>query len=210
LNTSPSPSLKRYRALDRIRNTENHKRDNPKFERKRDYKNIMRIKNIGRLALFKWSVISALVFFVFPVIIALTYQLFTKQSISVTTFYNNLRNDLKGNEIFVIVQIFVILLGIWVFGGIASWLIIKKKRNRFFISWLTIFSLWILLFFSSAITAGINDFSKYRQNGFMSELTGWLAYGLTLYIVLGAVHGLIFGHFLGREILKIGLKENAL
>lgn len=170
----------------------------------------MRIKNIGRLALFKWSVISILAFFGFPAIIAIAYQIFSEQSISITTFYNNLKNDLKGNEIFVIIQILVILLGIWVFGGLASWLIIKKKRNRFFISWLTIFSLWVLLFFSSAITAGINDFSKYGENGFMSELTSWLAYGLSLYILLGAVHGLIFGHFLGREITKIGLKENAL
>ncbi len=164
----------------------------------------MSIKNIGRIALFKWSIISVLVFFALPVIIVLTYQIFTDESISVTTFYKNLKSDLKGNEIFVIIQIFVILLGIWVFGGIASWLIIKKKRNRFFISWLTIFSLWILLFFSSAITAGISDLSKYGQNGFMSELIGWLAYGLSLYIVLGAVHGLLFGHFLGREIFKAG------
>lgn len=170
----------------------------------------MSIKSIGRIALFKWSVISVMVFFILPAIIALTYQIFTDESISVTPFYKNLKNDLRGNEIFVVVQILIILLGIWGFGGIASWLIIKKKRNRFFISWLTIFSLWILLFFSSAITTGISDFSKYGQNGFISELTGWLAYGLSLYIVLGAVHGLVFGHFLGREIFKVGLKENGL
>jgi hypothetical protein len=170
----------------------------------------MPIKNIGRLALFKWSIISVFVFFVLPGIIALTYQIFTDQSISVTTFYKNLKHDLKGNEIFVIVQIFVILLGIWVFGGIASYLIIKKKRNRFFISWLTIFSLWILLLFSSALTAGITDLLKYGQDGFMSGLVAWIAYGLSLYIVLGTVHGLLFGHFLGREICKIGQKGNAL
>ena len=61
-----------------------------------------------------------------------------------------------------------------------------------------------------ALTDGIIHFLKYKQNEFTSELTGWLAYGLSLYILLGAMHGLIIGNFLGREIFKSGIKNNAL
>jgi hypothetical protein len=41
----------------------------------------------------------------------------------------------------------------------------------------------------------------------MSELIGWLAYGLSLYTVLGAIHGLVFGHFLGREMLFVHYQQ---
>lgn len=170
----------------------------------------MTINGIGRSKLFKYSIISVAVFFAFPIIIGLFYQIFTNEPISVNIFFENLKHDLKGNEFFVLTQIIVILFGIWIFGGIAGRLIIGQKRNKFFIGWLTIFLLWILLFFSCTLTDGITHFSKYKQNGFISELTGWLGYGLSLYILLGAVHGLIIGNFLGREIFKNGLKNEAL
>lgn len=170
----------------------------------------MTTKNIGRITLLKYSLISVAIFFAIPVIFVLIYHIFSNEPVKVATFFDNLKSDLKGNELFVLIQIIVILLGTWTFGPIAGRLIITRKRNSFFIGWLTIFLLWILLFFSCVLTDGVTYFLKYGENDFLFELIGWVGYGLSLYIVLGAVHGLIFGYFLGNEIHKKGRKSNAL
>ena len=170
----------------------------------------MTIKNIGRLTLLKYSLISVALFFAIPIIIVLVYQIFSNDPVKVTTFFDNLKSDLKGNELFVLIQIVVILIGIWTFGALAGRLIIIQKRNKFFIGWLTIFFLWILLFLSCVLTDCVTDYSKYSENDFLSVLIGWLVYGLSLYVILGAVHGLIIGYFLGNEIYKHGHKSNAL
>ena len=72
-----------------------------------------------------------------PAIIGLSYQLFTDESLSVETFYDNLLSDLNGNEFFVIVQALVLLISIWFIGGLTGRLIIDKDYPNKVISFFT-------------------------------------------------------------------------
>ena len=112
--------------------------------------------------------------------------------------------DIVGNEIFLLIQIVVLLFGIWSFGGLSGRLIIDKGKSKFKVSVLTIFMLWVLLFVSSALTVAIENTITWGIKGFGSAVTGWLIYGLFLFLILGMVHGLTFGYFMGREIKRKG------
>ena len=169
----------------------------------------MTIKKIGRLTLFKYCIISVIAFLAIPIFLVLLYDIFSNEHLSISVFLNNLNKDFKVNELFVFIQVLIVLVGIWIFGGIAGQLIIIEKRGKFLIGSVTIFKLWMLLFISSALTGGLLNSSKYGQ-GFSTALADWFIYGLLLYIFLGAVHGLLIGFFLGREIFNKGQKINAL
>ena len=113
--------------------------------------------------------------------------------------------DADGNSIFLLIQIIVVLIAIWFFGGIAGQLIIDKEKSKFKVSVLTIFMLWILLFISSTLSAAIENTINWGAKGFGSAVTGWLIYGLFLFLILGTIHGLSIGYFMGKEIERKGL-----
>ena len=115
--------------------------------------------------------------------------------------------DVGGNEIFLLIQLAVILLGIWFIGGISGQLIIDKGKSKFKVSVLTIFMLWILLFVSSTFSAAIENTMTWGIKGFGSAVSGWLIYGLFLFLILGIIHGLTMGYFMGREIYRKGQNE---
>ena len=118
--------------------------------------------------------------------------------------------EADGNEIFLLIQIIVVLIAIWFLGGISGQLIIDKEKSKFKVSVLTIFMLWILLFISSTLSTAIENTITWGTKGFGSTVTGWLIYGLFLFLILGITHGLTMGYFLGKEIERKGfeLKKN--
>jgi len=163
-------------------------------------------KKIGRMTLLKYCFFSVAIVLTIPIVIGLTYQIFTDEPISVVTFYKNMFRDADGNEIFLLIQIVVVLTGVWLFGGAAGRLIIDKEKSKFRVGVLTIFMLWVLLFISSTLSAGIENAITWGARGFGSAVTEWLIYGLFLFLILGLIHGLTMGYFMGREIKRKGQK----
>jgi hypothetical protein len=164
-------------------------------------------KKIGRIILLKYCFFSVAIILLFPVLIGLFYQSFTDEPISILTFFKNMFKDVSGNEIFLLIQVAVSLLGIWFVGGISGQLIIDKGKSKFKVSVLTIFMLWILLFASSTFSAAIENTMTWGIEGFGSAVSGWLIYGLFLFLILGIIHGLTMGYFMGREIYRKGQNE---
>lgn len=164
-------------------------------------------KKIGQTTLLKYCFISIAIILAIPVVIGLYYQVFTDEPRSVITFIKNMFKDIKGNEVFLLIQVIVMLTGIWFFGGIAGKLIIDKGKPKLKVSVLTIFMLWILLFISSTLTAAIENTITWGTKGFSSAVTGWIMYGLFLFILFGIIHGLTLGYFMGKEIDKKGLVQ---
>ena len=163
-------------------------------------------KKIGRITLLKYCFFSVAIALTIPVIIGLSYQIFTNEPISIVTFFKNMFKDADGNSIFLLIQIIVVLIAIWFFGGIAGQLIIDKEKSKFKVSVLTIFMLWILLFISSTLCAAIENTINWGAKGFGSAVTGWLIYGLFLFLILGTIHGLSIGYFMGKEIERKGFE----
>lgn len=159
-------------------------------------------KKIGRLTLLKYCFITLAVILTIPAIIGLSYQLFTDESLSVETFYDNLLSDLNGNEFFVIVQALVLLISIWFIGGLTGRLIIDKDYPNKVISFFTFFTLWIALFISCAVTGGLIRSVNWGIDGFGSSIIGWLAYGLFPFLIAGIISGFTIGLLFGNELKK--------
>ena len=154
--------------------------------------------------MLKYCFFSVAIVLIIPIIIGLSYQLFTDEPKSVLTFYKNSFNDIAGNEIFISVQVIILLIGIWIFGGISGRLIINKEKSRFRVSVMTILLLWILIFISSTLSAAIENTITWGIEGFGSAIKGWLIYGLFPFLILGIIHGLTMGYFFGREVNRKG------
>lgn len=146
------------------------------------------------MTLLKYCFFSVAIVLAIPVIIGLAYQIFTDEPINVVTFFKNVLNNADGNEIFLLIQIAVVLIGIWLFGGIAGRLIIDKEQSKFKVGSLTFFMLWVLLLTSSTLTAAIENTITWGEKGFGSAITGWLVYGLFLFLILGIIHGTTMGY----------------
>ena len=164
-------------------------------------------KKIGRITLLKYSFFSVAIALAIPLLIGLFYQVFKDEPINLLTFFQNSFKDIVGNEIFLLIQVIVILIGIWLFGGIAGQLIIEQEKSKFKVSVLTIFMLWVLLLIRSTFSTAIENTITSGTNGFGSAITNWLIYGLVLFLILGIIHGLTIGYFMGREIKSKGQKE---
>lgn len=164
-------------------------------------------KNIGRITLLKYCFFSVAIIFVIPVIIGLSLQLFTGEPKSVLIFYKNLFKEVVENGLFILIQVIVSLIGIWLFGGLSGRLIIDKEKYKFKISVLTIFFLWILIFISSTLSSAIENTITWGIEGFGSAVRGWLIYGLFPFLILGVIHGLTVGYFIGREVKIKGGKN---
>jgi hypothetical protein len=160
-------------------------------------------RQIGRITVFKICSLSVLVIFLLPIVIGLIASI-GDSAISISYFYKNLFGDAFNNIPFLIIQLTVVLIGIWFFGSIAGEFIIIRNKNKFKIGFFTILSLWGLLFLSSTLTAGIQNSIDYGTSGFFSAVTSWLIYGFFLYLFLGCVHALTIGYLIGKKIFTIG------
>ena len=170
----------------------------------------MTVKSIGRLTLLKYCLISV---FAILTIFMLTFLTFGDPKTTTVTLDNavsTLLTDLIDNFLFVCIQTVLLLIQILIIGGLIGELIIKKGKNKFLIGGLTLLTMWLLLFLTCAVTAGIMNSIKYGRQGFESSFLSWTVYGLIPFFVFGLVHGLTTGFFLGRAIKKKGEKLNAL
>ena len=110
----------------------------------------------------------------------------------------NVANDLLSNSIFILIQILVVGSYIFLIGN--KYLKLIATRNRFWTNFLTIFSIYILLLISCAVTDGIKNSMQYGMLGFESAISGWLIYGGLLLIGLGLLNGLVVAPFMGKRI----------
>ena len=164
-------------------------------------------KKIGRIALLKYCLFSVAIVLAVPVVIGLIYGVFTDEPVSFLIFFENMFNDAVGDGIFLVLPVVVILMGIWFMGGISGRLIIDKEKSKFKVSILTFFVLWVLLFISLTLSDAIENSIIWGAKGFGSAVTGWLIYGLFLFLILGIIHGLTMGYFMGREIKRKGQSQ---
>ncbi len=157
-------------------------------------------EKIGRKILLKYCLISVAIIVVFPIIIVLFNQLFGDKSMSAFTFFKNVFLSVEENELLIVIQVVVLFIGIWFFGGLAGRQIIDKKKSKFDHSFLAIFMLWILLFVSSTISSAVANTLTWGEGGFSSAVIGWLLFGLIPTIIGGTLHGLTMADFMGRAI----------
>lgn len=123
---------------------------------------------------------------------------------SLDVFMENMIGGMGEDLGFLVVQVVVICVAIFVVGGKAGELIIKREVNTFLIGFLSLLLLWLILFISSATTSAIINSFTYGLNGFLSAFESWIIYGLVLFLVLGVANGLTLGFFLGIEIKRKG------
>lgn len=167
-------------------------------------------QKVGRKHLFLSILISTFIFLVLiPIMTVLILQL-TSGSGSISAFYQNMFDGDEYGWSFMIIQILVIIGAIWFVGPRLAKQIIKKKKNYFWTSVLTIIFLWMILFLSSTLTSGTQNSFKYGINGFESAVTNWFIYGFFSFLMLGGLHGLVIGYFLGKKIKYEGEKYNEL
>ncbi|MFP5470481.1 MAG: hypothetical protein ACLGGV_02710 [Bacteroidia bacterium] len=164
----------------------------------------MNSKKIGRVVLLKYCIISLIAIFIIPIIIGIILKIFTNNEISIVAFFENISIDLQDNLLFTIIQFFVTLTLIWLIGGITGKLILDKNKSKFLIGSLAFFTLWIFLFISCAITTEIEKLILSKYYEFTSGFLGWVYFGLLQFLILGLIHGLIMGYFLGKDIEKRG------
>lgn len=173
-----------------------------KLELKKSY------QKIGRKHLFIAVLTSAFIFLVLlPVTIVLTLQL-TGKSGSISTFYQNMLGGSEYGWDFITIQILIIIGAIWFLGPALAKQVIKNKQNYFWMGALTIITLWMILFLSSTLTSATQNSFKYGIEGFESAITNWFIFGFFLFLVLGVLHGLLIGYFLGKKIKYEGEKHN--
>ena len=179
-----------------------HLENKTKIELKKYY------QKIGRKHLLLAVLISVFIFLVLiPVTIGLTLQL-TGNSGSVSTFYQNMFGGSEYGWNFIIIQVLVIIGAIWFIGPVLARRVIKNKQNYFWISVLTIITLWMIFFLSSTLASATQNSFKYGIEGFESAITNWFIFGFFQFLVLGVLHGLLIGYFLGKKIKYEGEKHN--
>lgn len=163
---------------------------------------------MGRRTLFFGISISVFTFFILiPVTIGSILQI-GDGSGSIGTFYQNIFNEFKSNYYFVFIQILVVFIGIWYVGPKLPQQILEKKRNYFWTTVIIIMFLWILLFISSSITAGIQNSIKYGLKGFESAVTNWFIFGFFSFMIMGLFHSLVISFFIGKKIKEKGKHFN--
>lgn len=159
-------------------------------------------KKTGRLKLMKYCQFSLTIILGLPILIALFYNTFTSESLSVSTYFSNLTKGLL--EDFGIFTLLVVLMTVcvWFVGGLAGKLIIEKDKPKFLVGSLTFFSLWVLMFVCLTLLNAIKKLFTSGLSGFESVVSGWLIYGLFIFLIFGILHGLMMGYFYGNELTK--------
>lgn len=154
--------------------------------------------------------ISVVAILLLLTITVLIFGLGTDKPITLGRIFRTYWDEFIDNVDFIAIQTILTLVTIWFVGGLSGHLIIEKSKNKFLIGGLSILILWVSLFVSSALTAGVINYVKYGGHGFTSALASWIIYGLIPFLVFGLLHGLVIGFPLGHEIKKSGEKLIAL
>jgi hypothetical protein len=94
---------------------------------------------------------------------------------------------------------------------LATWLtsksiynqITRQKRNKYLVAFGFIFFSWTIAFLSTAISEGILGTIRNRRFEILDALVGYGIYQLWFYWLIGLIHGLTGGLFLGINFNKL-------
>jgi hypothetical protein len=158
----------------------------------------MTSRSIARLVLLMYWVIPAIVL---PSLILVLIKLIT-QTEPIGDFLTRASKDFVDNSFLLLAQTAIMLITIWILGGLIPILIHKNRINSFFVGSTCLLILWLILFLTSALTS--SGISAVEMGDFYFKITfqRWVNYDLVPFIIIGAIHGLTTGFFLGREIKK--------
>ena len=151
----------------------------------------------------KYCLLSLAIVLGLPILIALFYDTFTSESLSITTYYSNLTKGLLEDFGLLTVLVVLITVCVWFVGGQTGKLIIEKDNPKFLVGFLTFFSLWIIMFVCLTLLNAVKKSFTWGPSGFESVVSGWVIYGLFMFLIFGIIHGLIMGYFYGNELNKI-------
>jgi len=105
------------------------------------------------------------------------------------------------------------VISIPIFGLLISKLLDKYLTDNgfrvYFLSFLSIFATWILLFYTKALVVGFVQTFKTGEIEIIDSLIGYSIYQLWIYAGVGLIHGVSGGIFLGME-LKRNFKQKTL
>jgi hypothetical protein len=156
----------------------------------------MTTKSLGRLIFLKYftvatAIITVLTFFVLRMVMP------TGESLS--DLSTRIFRGLIDNSVFLVVQVLMALIGIWVLGGLITSQI-QKRKNFFVTAGLAFLTLWLILFVSATLTASTIDAIEMEKFYFGITFSRWTNYHLIPFIEIGIVYGLCLGFFMGKEI----------
>ena len=84
----------------------------------------------------------------------------------------------------------------------------KEKQRYFGISFLALFTSWILILYLKALIIGIISSFEFGRIRILESLAGYSIYQLWIYAMFGITHGIFGGFFLSKE-LKNNEKKTA-
>ena len=151
----------------------------------------------------KYCLLSLGIILGFPILIALFYNIFTSESLSISTYYSNLTKGLLEDFGLLTVLVVLMIVCVWFVGGLTGKLIIEKDKPKFLVGSLTFFSLWVFMFICLTLLNAIKKSFTMGLSGFESVVSGWVIYGLFMFLIFGIVHGLTMGYFYGNELNKV-------
>ena len=81
--------------------------------------------------------------------------------------------------------------------------ITKERRKYYGISFLALFTSWILILYFKALVIGIISSFEFGQFRVLESLAGYSIYQLWIYGIFGIIHGIVGGYFLSKELKNI-------
>ena len=99
----------------------------------------------------------------------------------------------------------LLTLVIWMTAKSIGKQMIEKKRNKYFVSVLFIFCMWLVLILVTSILEGVNSSIRSGRFEVLDSVVGFVIYRLWVYLGLGIIHALIGGIFMAFD-LKNSLK----
>lgn len=155
-------------------------------------------KRIGRKVLLKYYLIFTLLLLIIPLLIELFYHNHPDVLTALKATYKFKRVETTG-VLFVFLQIAVISIGIWFFGARATKAILEEEKPTFRTGFFAIFKLWVLYFMSAALLTVVSNYNTDFPQFLINSII-WIFY---MSMLLGILHGVMLGYFVGKEIKKI-------
>lgn len=158
----------------------------------------MKSKNVGRIAFFKYLAITAIIISILIVV-----------SISISTnlelFFNRHLIKPFQNEIgYFTVQVILNVVLAYFIAGRNGVLIIEKNKDPFWSTFFSFIKIWVMVLivamFSEMLVKVVEFGITLQHFGFMVLV--WVVLAGPLFLLIGAVQGIITSWFIGQEIEK--------
>lgn len=163
---------------------------------------MMTSKRIGRVALCKYYVIVVLIGFIVPVII----EMDSRESLDLLKAIKSVYklNSMSWNDGFtMLIQLIILLLGIWWIGGKIGVSIIERSKHKYGVSFLGILLIYVLHFVSSSLLL----ISTSHDEAPIHLVINAMVYMLYFSLGIGVIHGLVVSYFIGGEIESKGQRS---